>query len=108
MDRRLLSEKTIGAVVLLTAGLTLEGSAEVLAVLAWVIIALETVTLSWISKANAALTVGVLSTSAAVVALLALLASRGQEFGNQQIGLLAATAGAVLLLVGASRSLRQA
>jgi len=107
MDRRLVSEKTIGAVVLLTAGLTLGETGGALAVLAWVIIALETVTLSWISKANAALTVGVLAASAAIVAILALLASRGQEFSNQQIGLLAAAGGAILLLVGASRSLRQ-
>jgi hypothetical protein len=107
MDRRLLSEKTIGAVILLTAGLTLTGSAEVLATLAWVIIGLETVSLSWISRPNAAITSGVLAATAIVVAILELLASRGQEFSNQQIGLLAAGAGAFLLLLGASRTLRQ-
>lgn len=105
MDRRLLNEKTIGAVVLLSAGLMLSGTAEILATLAWVIIALETVTLSWISRANAAVTEAVLSATALVICVLELLASRGQEFGNQQIGLLCAGGAAVLLLFGASRSM---
>jgi hypothetical protein len=107
MDRRLLSEKTIGAVVLLAAGLSLEGRTEVLATLAWVIIALETVSLSWISRANATVTEAVLAATAFVVAVVELLATRGQEFGNLQIGLLAAGAASILLLFGASRSLGQ-
>jgi hypothetical protein len=108
MDRRLISEKTVGTVVLLCAGLLLGGTAQVLATLAWVIIALETVSVTWIQRGNAVVTEAVLSASALVVAVLELLATRGQEFGNQQIGLLAAGAASILLLVGASRSTGQA
>ncbi len=107
MDRRLLNEKTVGAVVLLTAGLQLTGGAEILATLAWVIIALETVSLSWISRGNAAVTVGVLSATSLVICVLELMAAKGQPFGNQQIGLLCAAGAAALLLYGTTRTLRQ-
>lgn len=108
MDRRLLNEKTIGAVVLLSAGTLASGTTEVLATLAWLIIGLETVSLSWISRANAAVTEGVLAATALVIAVLELLASRGQAFGNQQIGLLCAGVAALLLLFGTTRTLGQA
>jgi len=108
MNSRLVSEKTVGAMVLLCAGLLLGGTAQALATFAWVIIALETVSVTWIQRANAVVTEAVLAASALVVAVVELLASRGQEFGNQQIGLLAAGAAAIMLLVGASRSAGQA